>query len=350
MTHFRLGELFCGPGGLACGALAAASDDGRYAVSHAWATDYDPDSCATYVRNICPDSPGSVICRDVRSLDIDALTPIDAFAYGFPCNSFSKVGERQGLANEKFGMLYWYGVLVLRKFQPKWFVAENVTSLRSTGDNGFHRILRDLRESGYRLTVHHYWAEDYGVPQRRHRIIIVGLRDDLGLEYRVPDPAMFAHIDITARTALHDIPSWAQNNEIHKNSVKIIERLGYIAPGENVWQAEARLPERLRIKTRTKISQIYRKLHPDFPSYTITASGGGGTFGYHWDNRELTNRERARLQTFPDSYGFVGKYASVRRQIGMAVPCALSRVIVTAILNTFAGIPYRSIPPNISVS
>lgn len=347
MTNFKLGELFCGPGGLACGAFSASSDDGQFAVRHAWATDYDRDSCSTYIKNLCTDNPDSVLCQDVRTLDINSLSDIDAFAYGFPCNSFSNVGEHKGLANEKFGKLYWYGVEMLRKFKPKWFIAENVSGLKSAGNNDFQTILRDLKESSYNLTVHQYHAEDYGIPQRRHRIIIVGIRSDLDVEFEVPDPSEFAHIDNSAEAALRDIPLSAPNNQIRKMSDKIRERLSYIEPGQNIWQAEERIPSHLRIKTKTKISQIYRKLHPKKPSYTITASGGGGTFGYHWDNRELTNRERARLQTFPDDYEFIGNYSSVRKQIGMAVPCKLSQIIVTAILNSFAKIPYKSIPSNI---
>lgn len=347
MANFKLGELFCGPGGLAYGALSAKSDDGQFSVHHSWATDYDRDSCSTYVKNLCADKPESVLCQDVRTLDIDKLSPIDAFAYGFPCNSFSNVGEHKGLANEKFGKLYWYGVEVLRKFKPKWFIAENVTGLKSAGNNDFQVILQDLKDSGYKLTVHQYHAEDYGIPQRRHRIIIVGIRSDLDVEFKVPDPGEFAHIDNSAEAALKNISPSAPNHQVRKISDKIIERLSYIEPGQNIWQAEERIPTHLRIKTKTKISQIYRKLHPKKPSYTITASGGGGTFGYHWDNRELTNRERARIQTFPDNYEFVGNYSSVRKQIGMAVPCKLSQIIVTAILNSFAKIPYKSIPSNI---
>ena len=139
------------------------------------------------------------------------------------------------------------------------------------------------------------------------------------------------------------------NSEYRKLSDTVVRRLSYIKPGQNVWQAEAEgvLPEELRIKTRTKISQIYRKLDPDKPSYTITAAGGGGTFGYHWTDRELSNRERARIQTFPDTYEFIGNYSSVRKQIGMAVPCKLSEVVTTAILNSFAGIEYPSMKPNL---
>ena len=81
---FRLGELYCGPGGLACGAHDAHSSDGRLSIVHAWANDYDEDTCETYRHNICPDHPESIICGDVRELNIPSLAPIDAFAYGFP--------------------------------------------------------------------------------------------------------------------------------------------------------------------------------------------------------------------------------------------------------------------------
>ncbi len=348
-TVFRLGELYCGPGGLACGALNSKSDDGLFSLTHAWANDYDPDTCETYRKNICPEDPESVYCGDVRDLDIGALGPIDAFAYGFPCNSFSNVGEHQGIANEKFGQLYWYGIEVLRKYKPKWFMAENVSGIRSAGSNDFQVILNDMRESGYKLTTNLYKSELYGVPQTRHRVIIVGIRDDIDVDFKVPSPEIYSDCDISSRTALSGITDDMPNSECRKLGDTVVRRLSYIKPGQNIWQAEAAgtLPEELRIKTRTKISQIYRKLDPDKPSYTITASGGGGTFGYHWTNRELTNRERARIQTFPDNYEFVGKYSSVRRQIGMAVPCKLSQIVTTAILNSFAGIEYPWVEANL---
>ncbi len=347
---FKLGELFCGPGGLACGAMASTSMDGEYGVTHAWANDYDKDSCETYTRNICPDEPESVYCGDVRKLDIKSLPSIDAFCYGFPCNSFSNVGKHQGFENKKFGQLYWYGIEVLKYHKPQWFVAENVSGIRSAGSGDFKTILADMRDAGYKLNIHLYKAEQYGVPQTRHRVIIVGIRNDIDIEYKVPDPAMFAEWNISAGHALADIAVEAPNHEHRRLSEKVIRRLALIRPGENVWQAEERLgeefPDDLKIKTKTKISQIYRKLDPDKPAYTVTAAGGGGTFMYHWTDRELTNRERARIQTFPDDYEFVGNYSSVRKQIGMAVPCRLSEVVITAILNCFAGIEYPWIKPN----
>ena len=343
--QLKLGELYCGPGGLACGALRAQSDDGEYGLVHAWANDYDPDTCKTYTKNICPKDPESVHCGDVRELNIKKLGKIDAFAYGFPCNSFSQVGEHKGLENEKFGQLYWYGVEVLRTYKPKFFVAENVSGIRSAG---FDIILKDLQDCGYKLVSHLYKSEEYGVPQTRHRVIIVGIRNDIDVEYRVPAPIM--GVDISSKTALANIPKDAANNDVRKLTSKVVKRLSLIKPGENIWQAEeaGRIPDELKIHTKTRISQIYRKLDPKKPAYTVTAAGGGGTFMYHWTDRELTNRERARLQTFPDGFEFVGNYSSVRKQIGMAVPCKLSEVVFTAILNCFAGIDYPYVEPNMS--
>ena len=346
---FRLGELFCGPGGIAWGAHCAVSDDGKMSISHAWANDFDPDTCETYKKNICGGDDGSVYCCDVRELDIPSLGPIDAFAYGFPCNSFSNVGEHQGLENDKFGQLYTFGVEVLKQYQPKWFLAENVGGIQSANEGGaFAKIKEDMIACGYRIYPNLYKFEDYGVPQARHRVIIVGIRNDLPYEFKVPSPV--AYTMKTCREAIEEppIPADAANNEETKQSAQVIERLKFIKPGENAFTAK--LPEELQIKTRTKISQIYRKLDPTKPAYTVTAAGGGGTFMYHWsdEQRELTNRERARIQTFPDNHEFVGKYSSVRKQIGMAVPPKGAEIIFRAILNTFAGIEYPSVEASMS--
>ena len=227
MKKFKLGELYCGPGGLAYGALTAVSDDGQYGIEHAWANDYDHDTCITYRRNLCPDDSNSVIEGDVAALDIPSLGKIDAFAYGFPCNSFSNVGEHKGIADEKFGQLYWYGVEVLRTYQPKFFIAENVSGLKSAGNHDFQIILNDLRESGYKLTTNLYKAEQYGVPQTRHRIIIVGIRNDIDVDFKVPSPEPYSSCDVSSRTALAGIPVDALNNEQRPLTEKVVRRLSY---------------------------------------------------------------------------------------------------------------------------
>lgn len=343
---FRLGELFCGPGGLAWGAIHADIGDPDFKIIHAWANDYDRATCDTYTRNICPDAPETVICGDVRKLDIDSLGHIDALAFGFPCNDFSVVGKQKGF-NGNYGPLYSYGVKVLKKYQPQWFLAENVGGLRSANDgNAFSKILADLEKAGYRLYPHLYKFEEYGVPQARHRVIIIGIRKDLPYVYRVPSPALWTDIDVSCRTAIEvpPIPADAANNELTKQTAVVVQRLGYIKPGENVFTAN--MPDALRLKVKgAKISQIYKRLDPVKPAYTVTGSGGGGTHIYHWDEpRALTNRERARLQTFPDNYVFEGSKEQVRKQIGMAVPCMGAKVIFEAVLKTFAGIDYDSVP------
>lgn len=346
---FYLGELFCGPGGLAYGATTADIGNPDFRIIHRWANDYDKSTCETYTHNICPNEPGTVYHGDIRKFDMDQLAPIDALAFGFPCNDYSVVGEQKGM-DGTYGPLYSYGVKALRKFQPQWFLAENVGGLRNANEGkAFTKILDEMRNAGYKLVPHLYKFEEYGVPQARHRIIIIGIRNDIDLEYKVPSPAPYKDADNTCKTAIENPPIAADawNNERTKQSETVIKRLSYIKAGENAFTAD--IPEELQLKIKgAKISQIYKRLDPNKPAYTVTGSGGGGTHIYHWEeNRALTNRERARLQTFPDNYEFLGSKESVRKQIGMAVPCAGARIIFEAVLKTFAGIPYESVEPNI---
>lgn len=352
--EFRFGELFCGPGGLALGAMNASieSKGQRYTIRHQWATDVDRDSCETYRRNIAAGSRDSVICQDVRTLDWACLPQgeIDAFAFGFPCNDFSVVGEKRGI-NGVYGTLYSYGIRVLHEFRPQWFFAENVGGLRSANNGlAFQTILEAMKRAGYTITPHLYRFEEYGVPQARHRIIIAGIRSDIpDVQFRVPAPT--TDTPRTCKEAIEEppIPEEAPNHEPTKQSAHVVERLSHIKPGENAFTAD--LPQGLEIHSKgANISQIYKRLDPHKPSYTVTGSGGGGTHVYHWsENRALTNRERARLQTFPDDFVFCGGKESVRRQIGMALPPAGTQAVFEAILKSFAGEEYPSVEPNLAV-
>lgn len=346
-TEFKMAELFCGPGGIALGAKNASKLIPSHAIRSIWANDYDPDTCETFKKNIFDSSNGTVVCGDIRKVDLTIVPEIDALAFGFPCNDFSVVGEQKGI-NGNYGPLYSYGVSILKQRKPKWFFAENVGGLRSANEGGaFSKILDDMRNAGYDVFPHLYKFELYGVPQARHRIIIIGIRSDLKLEFKVPKPT---GVSKTARQAIEEppIPHNALNNELTRQSDIVVRRLMHIKPGENAFTAK--MPDELRLQVNgAKISQIYKRLDPNKPSYTITGSGGGGTHVYHWEEpRALTNRERARLQTFPDWYQFCGSKESVRKQIGMAVPPDGAQVIFEAVIKTFAGIPYESITPNIS--
>lgn len=353
MSSYLLGELFSGPGGMALGAHHAAEKVG-VTLKHAWANDYDKTTCETYIRNIPGATDETVYAQDVRTLDVNKLAPIDGFAFGFPCNDFSQVGEQKGTLGT-FGPLYSYGVNVLNAHSPQWFVAENVGGLRSSNSgNAFLQILRDLSESGehggYKLVPHLYKFEQYGVPQARHRILIVGIRNDISKEFKVPSASLYEGVDVSAKTALTSPPidPSAHNNELTSQSSKVVERLMHIKPGQNAFNAD--LPEHLQLNVSgAKISQIYKRLDPEKPSYTVTGSGGGGTHVYHWEEpRALTNRERARLQTFPDDFEFMGSKENVRKQIGMAVPVKGAEVVFEALFRTLNGESYDWTPSNMS--
>lgn len=344
---YRLGELFCGPGGIAWGAVNADIGNDDYKIVHQWANDYDKDTCDTYRTNICPKAPNTVYNEDVRNLDMDKLDDINALAFGFPCNDFSVVGEQKGIEGV-YGPLYSYGVKALKKFKPDWFLAENVGGLRNANDGkAFSKIQKDLKDAGYKITPHLYKFEEYGVPQARHRIIIVGIKKELDETFRVPSPKPYKIKTCKEAIEIPPIPENALNNERTKQSDIVVKRLRHIKPGQNAFTAN--IPKELQLNVAgAKISQIYKRLDPNKPSYTVTGSGGGGTHIYHWEeDRALTNRERARLQTFPDEYKFIGSKESVRKQIGMAVPCDGAKIIFEAILKTFAHIEYDYVEPSI---
>jgi DNA (cytosine-5)-methyltransferase 1 len=347
--------LFSGPGGLALGAMTpiVESDKSIFKVEPIWANDIDSDTCKTYSRNIHKGNDSKVVCAPVETIDFTKIPSFDALAFGFPCNDFSLVGEQKGF-DGKYGPLYTYGVKAIDTHHPKWFIAENVSGLKSANNGkAFIQILQDLQNAGagYNITAHLYKFEEYGVPQTRHRIVIVGIRQDLNLQFKVPAPTTPDNY-ITAKDAIENppIPHDASNHEITSQGTHIVERLRHIPPGENAWYSGIPIHLRLNVKG-AKMSQIYKRLHPDKPSYTITGSGGGGTHGYHWlEHRALTNRERARIQTFPDTFIFEGSKESVRKQIGMAVPPKAAQLIVEAILKTFAGISYPYIIPNVVIN
>lgn len=354
-VKFKLAELFCGPGGLALGALQsfAQNKDSSFKIVPVWANDIDSDTCGTYARNIHDGDKSGVICAPVEQIDFKTVPKFDALAFGFPCNDFSVVGEQKGF-DGKFGPLYSYGVKAINIHNPKWFIAENVSGLQSANNgSAFKNILHDLENAGrgYVLTPHLYKFEEYGVPQTRHRIVIIGIRKDLDLKFRVPAPTTKFKF-ISAREALEEPPisGDAQNHDLTKQSAGVVERLKYIPAGENAWYEG--IPPHLRLNVKSaRMSQIYKRLHPDRPAYTITGSGGGGTHVYHWaEHRALTNRERARLQSFPDDFIFEGSKESVRRQIGMAVPPMGAQAVIEAVLKTFSGISYNWIHPRITNS
>ena len=383
MPSYVLGEMFSGPGGIALGAERASAQVSRESgssVSHGWAVEYHPDTADTYRRNIRGASEDSVFTADVREFDLRKVPEFNSFAFGFPCNDFSTVGEHRGLEGD-YGALYTYGIHALALHSPDWFIAENVSGLsRANGGMAFGKILSALRRPGraarsdrnfrefyradaeavdpdleYELVANLYCFEEYGLPQRRHRFIITGIRKDvrgkLKKGFQVPAPTTPKKWQqTTARDAIEADPIHPDtyNNGRIKHRQHVVDRLNAIAPGKNAFNTEFEDSSlKLNVKGVT-LSNIYRRLSADEPSYTVTGSGGGGTHMYHWaEPRALTNRERARLQTFPDSFRFLGGNPSVRRQIGMAVPPDGAQVVIEAMLRTLDGTDYASVRPSL---
>jgi len=388
--NFKLGELFCGPGGMALGAKLATkqvSPKGEtFSISHVWGVDRDPNAIATYNVNElgegveCDAMAFAEAHADCDHKTIEDFRKISALAFGFPCNDFSMVGKQKGLAGN-FGQLYKAGIAAINYSNPKWFIAENVSGIHSANaGTAFRQIQRELESAGkygYDLTVRLYKFEDYGVPQSRHRYIIVGIRKDQNVTFKVPAPTHLKN-HVSAKQALtRPYVEGVQDRELTRQQSQVEERLFFTPPWRNAWYLEEMLEmsngdRRAALKkapwyakkikqltdweivyrieacrlhcTRARMSHIYRRLHPEKPSYTITGSGGGGTHVYHWEEcRALTNRERARLQGFPDDFNFKGLKEMVRKQIGMAVPPTGAKIIFEAILKTFARIDYPSV-------
>jgi DNA (cytosine-5)-methyltransferase 1 len=387
--QFVLGELFCGPGGMALGAKLAEPQHDRvgntFSIQHSWGVDIDDAAIETFNAN----KLGIGVCADVRDFVADrGNSPekrisghdrISALAFGFPCNDFSVVGKQKGLEG-KFGELYKTGLEVLDRVNPDWFVAENVSGIESANSGkAFSQIQNDLStagNSGYELTTHLYKFEDYGVPQFRRRYLIVGIRKDLNLKFKVPKPTHEGKPVTVGEALTRPLPEEAANIEFTRQSLRVVGRLKLTPPGKNAWFLDTLWPLsakdiRDQLKsvpwydseigelsdtdlklavmenslncTKARMSHIYRRLEFDRPAYTLTGSGGGGTHGYHWSEpRALTNRERARLQGFPDDFVFMGRKEQVRKQIGMAVSPPMAKILFEKILMTFAGEEYDS--------
>lgn len=326
-----MGEIFCGAGGVGLGFHSAG-------FTPIWGIDMDADACTTYRNNV-----GHAICSRAENVDFTALERPDGLAFGFPCNDFSLVGERKGTGGY-FGGLFREAVRALNEVQPTWFMAENVPGLMSAGGDS---ILSAFADAGpkYTVAVHLYRFEDYGVPQRRWRIVAIGIKKSMGIVFRPPVPT-HSERPVSAREALKGVSKVRHNNERTKHPARTIELLSSIPEGENAWHDS--VPSHLRLNVKNcKLSLIYRRLKASEPAYTVVAAGGGGTHMYHYEEpRALTNRERARLQTFPDDFIFHGSAQSVRKQIGMAVPPLGAQVIATSLKNTLSGNTYESIDPS----
>lgn len=294
-------SLFSGAGGLDLGFLMA----GHKIV---WANDNFPDAVETYKTNI----DSHIICEDIRNIDVTQIPPCDIVIGGFPCQGFS-IANMKRHADDQRNELYKMLIEVIVAKQPKFFVAENVKGIL-TLEHGkvIDMIMNDFNSIGYTAVYKVLNAADYGVPQLRNRVIIVGVQNGIGFKYEYPFPTHSENGGnglekwVSVKTALRDIPDPDQPNTMlnHTYSHFKLKFNGYIGN---------------------------RAINPDRPAPTVTARGdnkGGVVVLHHPNNkRRMTCRELAAVQSFPLDYEFKGNRSSIYRQIGNAVPPLLGKAI-----------------------
>ena len=303
---YKVSSLFAGAGGLDLGFEIA----GGYET--VWANDSDPDAVATYRANF-----GShIVLGDIREISPDNIPDSDVILGGFPCQGFSlaNTGRR---ADDDRNVLYLEMLRVVAAKQPKAFVAENVRGLVLM-DKGeiLRRIVEDFEELGYDVTWKILNAADFGVPQRRERVFIVGVRNDLHTAFEFPSPTHSKSSEggklpwVSVGDALRGLPDpdGPHNLTNHTYSKYKLRFNGYIG---------------------------HRKIDPDQPAPTVTGRGdnkGGVVVLHHPSNeRRMSVRDLAVVQSFPLDFKFECKQSAAYRLIGNAVAPSVASVIARAL-------------------
>lgn len=303
---WTVASLFAGCGGLDLGFVGGFDFLGKLYPDQpfeiVWANELNAAACKTYRYNL-----GDIIQGDVYDVMDSLPESVDVVIGGFPCQDISINGKMRGVKGER-SSLYVAIVEAVKRTNPKVFVAENVGSLfLKTNSESFKKIVEDFGALGYRLDVHRYDSSEYGVPQTRDRVFIVGVRENLPTYYP-PEPTT-ASEPITAKQAIDDLK-------------------------EHPWDANI---AHIWSKAKRSGEQGNRHLVADRPGYTIRAECHGN-IQYHYElPRRISMREAARIQSFPDSFTFVSGLRETERQIGNAVPPVLAWQIARSVAITLGG-------------
>lgn len=303
MREFTAASLFCGAGGLDLGF-------DRAGYKTIWANDLDKDACKTH-RNW---SKTNVVCGDISKVDYSTIPVSDVMLGGFPCQGFSLSGPRK--IDDSRNVLYKHYVKLVKQNKPKAFIGENVKGLLTMGDGKIiDAIIADFSDCGYDVYCKLVNAKNFGVPQDRERVIIIGFRKDLNVSgFELPASSGKT---MTLREAIGGMPE---------------------AKPDDICDA----PYSSRYMSRN------RKRNWDDVSYTIPAMAKQVAlwpgspdmekidrdcwqFGSNGLTRRLSWREAAAIQTFPTDLEFYGDLTSIYKQIGNAVPVALAEYVANYI-------------------
>lgn len=298
----RIISLFSGAGGLDLGLKQAGHDI-------IWANDIDPDAVNTYRHNV----GNGILCEDIRNIDVATIPAGDVVVGGFPCQGFS-LANMHRTVNDERNTLYRFFYETIKDKRPRYFIAENVKGILSLGKGEvIKKIMDDFRNAGYNVDYSLVNMADYGIPQTRTRVIIIGNRDDISGEDLLKLP------EKTHSKDGKGLPRW----------VSIKEALGQYPDPDGPNDIPNHTYSKYKISTRNFTG--HRKTDPDKPCPTILARGNGGggvvAIPHYNGTRRLTIRESAAIQTFPDDFVFYGKMNSCYRQIGNAVPVRFARLL-----------------------
>ncbi len=345
----RVLDLFAGVGGLSLGFEQAG-------FNIVFANEYDPLIAAAYKANHISTE---MLVADITSVDFGKtfdkfIGKIDVVVGGPPCQGFSQKGQRKTI-NDDRNFLFKFYVKVVQKVRPKYFVMENVPNLL-TAENGYFKkeIEKLFNDIGYDLNPGVLNASDYGIPQNRRRAVIIGKEGATAPELPKPPKGIVTIWDAISDLAYlnsgegseeqeYRIPSQSSYQELLRNGSKTLfnhiatnhsslalERLALIPPnsGKEVLPAEH--------LTKSIYSGTWTRMVKDEISVTITTrfdTPSSGKFTHPFLDRAITVREAARIQSFPDSFHFVGPKGSQMKQVGNAVPPLLAKSIAQVIMN-----------------
>ena len=304
-ADFKVVSLFAGCGGMDLGFRGGFDFLGRHFSRNPfeliWSNELNPYACETYRHNVHPD----VRCGDIWTLIDEVPLSADVVIGGFPCQDISINGKGLGIAGRRSG-LYRAMVEVVARVRPKAFVAENVKGLlMKHNKTSLETIVSDFGALGYRIRHDLYQAADYGVPQTRERVLIVGTLPEIA-EFVPPAPTHPRGEWITAGAALDDLKTRPSD-----------------AAFSHIWSEAKRSQD-----------QGGRQLRRDRPGYTMRAECHGN-IQFHYDlPRRMSMREAARVQSFPDSFIFKAKLRETERQIGNAVPPVLAWHVARALADS----------------
>lgn len=334
-------SLFAGAGGLDIGfhdagfqILEAVEIDDRFV-----ATLSANSGVSGYLGNTRP------ICVDIREYEPSPELQVDLVIGGPPCQTFSAAGRRasgvKGTEDPR-GMLFMEYVRILQTLKPEAFVFENVYGIvGAQGGEPWNEICASFHEIGYQLHWRVLDSADYGVPQHRERLIIVGTKSQKFMFPRpTHGPDSFGNVPFyTAGSAVQGASGPGRGDGLSGRYGDLLEE---IPPGLNYSYFTAHMghPEPV-FAWRSKFSDFLYKADPETPVRTIKAQGGQYTGPFSWENRPFSVAELKRLQTFPDDYEVLGGRGTAIHQIGNSVPPQLARVLALSIREQVFG---RSIP------